>query len=105
MPTATEFQELYDNTTNEWVEDYNGSGVNGMKFTSKTNGKSIFFPASGYASGTRVDRRGSCGYCWSSSLRPSDSNGGLSLYFYSGNVGPQRNGNRYCGFCVRGVCE
>ena len=105
MPTATEFQELYDNTTNEWVEDYNGSGVNGMKFTSKTNGKSIFFPASGFASGTGVDFRGSRGFCWSSSLRPYYSYNGLDLYFNSGSIHPQGIGNRYNGFCVRGVFE
>ena len=103
MPTAAEFQELYDNTTNKWVEDYNGSGVNGMKFTSKTNGKSIFFPASGYASGTGVYDRGSYGYYWSSSLYPSSSNLGLDLRFNSGGIYPQNYLNRYCGFCVRSV--
>ena len=105
MPTAAEFQELYDNTTNEWVEGYNGSGVNGMKFTSKTNGKSIFFPASGRAYGTEVSNRGSFGLYWSSSLHPSNSSGGLSLYFFSGYIDPQYNGNRYYGFCVRSVLE
>ena len=103
MPTASEFQELYDNTTNEWVEDYNGSGVNGMKFTSKTNGKSIFFPASGYASGTGVHDRGSDGSYWSSSLHPSISDLGFNLYFYSGYVDPQNYNTRYFGLCVRGV--
>ncbi len=103
MPTAAEFQELYDNTTNKWVEDYNGSGVNGMKFTSKTNGKSIFFPASGDASGTGVGNRGSFGYYWSSSLRPSYSNRGLLLYFGSGLIYPQSSSHRCDGFCVRSV--
>ena len=41
MPTLTEIQELLDNTDNEWIKDYNGTGVNGRKFTSKTNGNSI----------------------------------------------------------------
>ena len=103
MPTATEFQELYDNTTNEWVEDYNGSGVNGMKFTSKTNGKSIFFPASGHANGTGVINRGSYGGYWSSSLHPSYSRNGLYLYFNSGYIYPQFSSYRYYGFCVRSV--
>ena len=44
MPTSTEFQELYDNTTNEWVTNYKGTGVSGMKFTSKTNGNSYLLP-------------------------------------------------------------
>ena len=105
MPTATEFQELYDSTDHVWITNYNGSGVNGWKFTSKTNGNSIFFPASGYANGTGVYDRGSGGYFWSSSLRPSDSNYGLYLRFNSGNVIPQLNGGRCNGFCVRGVFE
>ena len=63
----------------------------------------IFFPASGYAYGAGVYRRGSFGLYWSSSLRPSDSYYGLFLGFYSGGVGPQGNNLRYGGFCVRSV--
>ena len=103
MPTKDEIQELIDNTTNEWVEDYNGSGVNGMKFTSKTNGKSIFFPASGGAYGTGVYNRGSYGYFWSSSLHPSDSYYGLYLLFSSSGIVPQNDIYRFYGFCVRSV--
>ena len=103
MPTATEFQELYDNTTNEWITNFNGTGVNGIKFTSKTNGKSIFFPASGDASGTEVYHRGTNGKYWSSSLHPSRSSYGLHLNFNSGAIYPQYDNYRYFGFCVRGV--
>ena len=65
----------------------------------------IFFPASGFASGTGVNSRGSNGYYWSSSLHPSNSNSGLRLYFYGGGVFPQNNFNRCNGFCVRSVLE
>lgn len=105
MPTATEFQELYDNTTNEQVTDYNGTGINGRKFTSKTNGNSIFFPNSGYADGTGVSYRGSRGLYWSSSLHPSLSESGLYLVFDSVGVNPNGNYYRCTGFCVRGVFE
>ena len=47
MPTKAEFEELIANTTSTWTEKYNGSEVNGMTFTSKTNGNSIFVPAVG----------------------------------------------------------
>ena len=104
MPTSTEFQELYDNTDHVWITNYNGSGVNGTKFTSKTNGNSIFFPASGYANGTRVNDRGSRGGFWSSSLHPSVSYYGLRLHLYSGGVVPQDYSGRIYGFCVRSVC-
>ena len=105
MPTSAEFKELYDNTLHEWVEDFNGSGVNGWKFISKTNiRKYIFFPASGFADGTGVYYRGSKGCYWSSSPHLSNSYYGLNLYFYSGGIYPQDNYyGRYYGFCIRSV--
>ena len=106
MPTAREFQELYDNTTNEWVTNYNSTGVSGRKFTSKNNGNSIFIPASGYAHSERLYDQGICCNCWSSSLSPSSSNCGVNLYFTSKRIEPQDYGyRRYFGFCVRGVRE
>ena len=51
MPTKAEWEELWNNCTAEWKENYEGSGINGILFTSKkedfTN-KSIFLPANGY---------------------------------------------------------
>ena len=41
MPTEAEFEELLNNCTWEWTSQ----GHYGYKFTSKKNGKSIFFPA------------------------------------------------------------
>ena len=63
----------------------------------------IFFPVSGLANGTAVYDRGSLGGYWSSSLRPSDSYGGLYLYFGSGDIHPQYRNGRCLGFCVRSV--
>ena len=65
----------------------------------------IFFPASGFASGTGVNSRGSNGYYWSSSLHPSFSINGLYFNFFSGGVNPRYNSGRYTGFCVRSVLE
>jgi hypothetical protein len=44
MPTKADFEELIANTTSTW-EILNG--VNGRRFTSNTNGNSIFVPAAG----------------------------------------------------------
>lgn len=45
MPTSDELRELLDNTDSEWTTI---NGVNGRKFTSKTDtSKYIFFPAAG----------------------------------------------------------
>ena len=65
----------------------------------------IFFPASGYASGTGVYDRGSNGFYWSSSLHPSSSNLGLDLRFNSGYINPQNLSSRFIGFCVRSVLK
>lgn len=106
MPTSDEFQELYDNTIHEWVEDFNSSGVNGWKFISKTDtSKYIFIPASGFRLDYNFYLRGSDGYYWSSSPHPSLSTHGLCLNFYSGGVNPQNLSSRFIGFCVRSVLK
>ena len=74
MPTKDECQELIDNTTNEWITNYNGSGVNGRKFTSKINGNTIFIPAAGVKEGISVDVVGYGGSVWSSSLNAASPN-------------------------------
>ena len=86
VPTQTEFQELLKNTNREWVEDFNGSGVNGRKFTSKTDtSKYIFIPAAGNCYGGSVYNVGYSGSVWSSSLYASDSLHAWYLYFHSDN--------------------
>ena len=73
MPTKAEIQELIDYTTNEWVDNYNGSSVSGRKFTSKTDtSKYIFIPASGLRSGSSFDKQGKISNIWSSSLITSE---------------------------------
>lgn len=47
IPSSAQCAEFLDNTTSSWTNDYNGTGVAGMVFTSKANGNSIFFPAAG----------------------------------------------------------
>ena len=109
MPTAEDFQELIDNTdpgdgANEydWIEDYNGTGINGLLLKSKTNDNTIFFPASGYCGGSSLEDVGQGGYYWSSSLYSSDSNDGQGLYFGSGVLEVDGD-TRFGGLPVRGV--
>ena len=98
MPTDEEFQELYDNCRWEWTTE---NGYYGVRFTSKINGKSIFFSASGYGSGSSWNYRGAYGNYWSASFYSSRH--ARYLYFYSGGVNPQNNNYRYSGFAVRAV--
>ena len=105
MPTHEDFQELLDNTDNEWIEDFNGIGVNGYKFTSKIDAsKYIFIPASGYCNDGSVYNVGYGGYVWSSSLRTSNPYDAWYLYFYSSNCS-MSNSNRCNGRSVRGVMD
>ena len=98
MPTDEEFQELYDNCDREWTTE---NCYNGVRFTSKINGKSIFFSASGYGNGSSWSSRGSYGYYWSASF--ISSRYARTLNFSSGGVNPQYNFIRYYGFAVRAV--
>ena len=103
MPTTEELKALYDNTTNVWTDNYNNTGIAGYIFTGNGDyaNSSLFLPAAGYFNGTSCNNGGSYGYYWSSTLDSSAY--GRYLGFYSGNVRPQRSGNRYYGFSVRAV--
>ena len=98
MPTEGEFQELNANCDSEWTDE---DGVAGRRFTSRINGNSIFFPASGNRLGTSLGYRGSGGYYWSASLYSAAI--GYRLYFNSSNVNPASYDYRFYGFSVRAV--
>lgn len=98
MPTVGEFQELNSNCDSEWTDE---DGVAGRRFTSRINGNSIFFPASGRRYGSGLYDRGSDGYYWSASL--GSQAGGYGLGFNSAGVYPALDYNRFYGFSVRAV--
>lgn len=70
MPTSNEWDELKSssNTSKEWVENYNDTGVKGCLFTSLINGNTLFIPASGYYAESRVGSIGGHAYLWTSSI-------------------------------------
>ena len=103
MPTQTECQELLDNCDGAWTDDYNGTGVTGRLFTSKVNGKSVFFPYAGFYNNVGLDGVGSDGHYWSASWN--------NLYdyawefnFFSGYQSISFEPRNY-GHSVRAVCE
>ena len=98
LPTVGEYQELNNNCDSEWTDE---DGVAGRRFTSRINGNSIFFPASGDYNGTSLYYRGSNGLYWSSSYI-SETNA-YYLHFISGGVYPANNFNRRYGFTARAV--
>ena len=86
MPTRGEIQELLSGTTNEWIHDYKGTGVNGRKFTG-SNGNSIFIPAAGWCCNGSVNYVGIYGDVWSTSLDTSYNYNAWYLAFNSGDCG------------------
>lgn len=79
MPTLAQIKELTANTSSQWVTNYNGSGVNGRKFTAQ-NGNVLFLPACGsYYSGT-LSSLNTYGYYWGSGYATS-TNPEYSLSF------------------------
>ena len=98
LPTSGEFVELNNNCDSEWTDE---DGVAGRRFTSRINGNSIFFPASGGYDGTSLYSRGSDGFYWSSAWG-SETNARY-LSFDSAGVYPQVNNGRRLGVTVRAV--
>jgi len=98
LPTSGEFVELNNNCDSEWTDE---DGVAGRRFTSRINGNSIFFPASGFYNGTSLNYRGSIGYYWSSSYISETY--AYYLNFNSSNVNPANNNNRRYGVTARAV--
>lgn len=101
MPTAAEFQELYDNCTSVWTTR---NGVNGRLFTSNVNGNTLFLPASGDYINTAVENRGSNGNYWSSTYLSATNARGL--YFNNSGVNPLYDSSRRrLGVSIRAVLD
>ena len=87
MPSKEQIEELYNNTDNTWVSNFEGTGVSGRKFTNKKDSsKFIFLPATGYRDDTSLLYAGSYGLYWSRTLDYYPSNA-YNLTFSSGKVG------------------
>ena len=100
MPTRAQMQELIANTTYEWVEDYQGSGINGGKFTAQ-NGNYVFLPgASDFYNGENPYVGLNASY-WTST--PRDNSNAYYMFFKSGYEDANGYSNRVNGFPVRPV--
>ena len=97
MPTEAECQELIDNCDVTWISSYKGKGVAGRLYTSRVNGKSVFFPAAGCGYYSSVDDVGTNGDYCSTSWKSS----GYATSFYYNTSDSSRDTGR----SVRGVCE
>lgn len=108
IPTDEEWTELMTNCSCTWTNDYNGTGIAGLKMTSKKAGykdKAIFLPAAGHRSpGSLESMSGGC--YWSSSLRTDFPDYAWRFCFGSGykDFGMGNTSRRY-GHTVRPVTE
>ena len=108
MPTKEEFEELKDNCTWTWYEEYNNvfNGVAGMKVQSNIEGYTdnyIFLPAAGQRYQTSRYNINSSGFYWSSNLyKTSYERAAYSLYFYN-NYKCVTFNDRYEGYPIRAV--
>lgn len=101
IPTDNELTELREQCTWRWATQ---NGVNGFTVTSKSNGRSIFLPASGYYYDGSSQNVGNRGDYWSSSLGTDYPDVAWSVFFNSNDVF-RSNYNRCYGRTVRAVCE
>ena len=111
LPTKEDFEELKDNTKNEWVENYQDSKINGMVFTPvgfEANGgelgTELFIPASGFLHESRFYYLNADAYLWSSSLYASNTYYANNLHFDK-YCDPKDISKRFYGFCLRAVKE
>ena len=100
IPINKDFTELVKNTYKTWIDDYNKTGVSGLLLTSKTNGNSIFFPASGFCYNSLIGRMNSGGFYWTASIDSYVD----AWYMHLGEKNQfVLSDARYCGFTIRGV--
>ena len=101
MPTVDDWEELRTKTTNKWVTNYNGTGVNGWKFTG-SNSNSIFIPAAGRRSNSSFGEQGNYGYIWSSTSAEADFANNTYFSFHEG-LNPYDTSERSIGFSIRPI--
>ena len=82
MPSKEQFDELIDkaNTTSEWTAQ---NGVTGCKITSRSNGESIFLPATGYFGSSGVSSTETSGNYWTRTLGTSYCDRAYELFIRS----------------------
>ena len=104
MPTEKEMNELVEDCSWTWTDNYSGTGVHGYIVSGKKSGytgKSIFLPAAGRRNDINLIGDGSSGRYWTSNnLAYGDNAVALSLSSGSVSVGTSV---RCIGFSVRPV--
>ena len=101
MPSLVQWQEVISGCSRETISI---NGVNGVKLTSKTNGNSIFIPATGAKWDTDIAYTENT-YCWLSTLSTKGASFANYLTYQGIGLGYGINFNRYIGLPVRPVMK
>jgi len=99
MPTTTQIRDLFKQTTHK-EETLNG--VKGIRFTSNTNGKSIFIPYAGCYYDSKTPASGTTSYYWI--LEEYDSKKAYALRL-EGGQGYMDQCQKRTGMPIRHVCN
>ena len=103
IPTKAQFKELVENTIKEKQTDFNGvKGLNGLLYTSKINGNSIFFPSTGNYDGTYHEGKNLV-TLWTANMAIIEYNSHYATYFHGNSSTPFSSNARFCGYPVRPV--
>ena len=106
LPSNDDIEKLLDTikVSNEWIIL---NGVNGIKFTDKATGKSIFLPVIGFRSiyGGTLREVGLYSYYWSSTPHDSDNDRANRLVLCINYVNLAQNTYRKQGFSIRCVAD
>ena len=102
LPSDEQFKELIDNTTNKFVKNYKGTGVNGMLFTG-INDESLFLPAAGCKIDVDNSDDNRKGWYFTNSLYFNQFARFVSFDSMSSKARLYSNGNRYIGMSIRPV--
>ena len=99
MPTKEQCQELIDNTNHTWTTI---NGVNGRKFTSKTDSsKYVFFPAGGFWDKTTLNHATTNGHYWTTKWYTGTSN--LRTLDFASTGSSINSTGRWYGLSVRAI--
>ena len=101
MPTKADFEELINNCRGQYILQ---GGVWGVKFTSKTNGNSIFLPTTGYKNDSALEQYNEKGYYWTSTPRSGFAHYGARFQL-SKEGGKVDWGTAFYGYCIRPVMK
>lgn len=106
MPTSKEQKELVEACDWIWVENYNGTGVNGAYGTSKNNANTIFFPAAGRRYDSVCNFVGDIGQYWSASVYSTQDAYYLTIGKYDVDANTVNNTfPRHMGMTIRAVSD